>query len=81
MRLLIFAGQITTNRHGVAATNLFVAFDNVQDAEKVLSALDGKVTVNDHQYDLVYGRERATPPKSRGDLPKSKGRPYNRRNE
>lgn len=61
-----FAGQSTTDRHGVAAPHLFVAFDSVQDAEKVLSALDGKVIVNDRQYDLVYGRERVNPPKPKG---------------
>ena len=76
------SGHSTTTRHGVTATNLFFAFDSVQDAEKVLSALDGKVTVNDHQYNLAYGRERVDPPKSKGNPPKSKGRPYySRRNE
>lgn len=86
--MLIFAGDNTSIRHGVAASNLFVAFDSVQDAEKVLSALDGKVTVNDHQYQLAYGRERVIPPKSKGYPPKSKGyppkskgRPYSRRDE
>ena len=71
---ITIADQTTTDRHGVAAPHLFVAFDSVQDAEKVLSAFDGKVTVNDRQYDLVYGRERVNPPKP-------KGRPYGRRNK
>jgi len=76
LRLLIFVGHPTSNRHGVNTSNLFVAFKSVQDAEKVLSSLDGKVTVNDRQYDLVYGRERGDAPR-----PKAKGRSYGRRNE
>ena len=74
--LILHAGQSNTNRHGVAAPNLFVAFNDVEDASKVLSTLDGKVTVNDHQYDLAYGRERARPPKpSRPSKPSRSSKP------
>ena len=83
--LILHADQLTTHRHGVAAPNLFVAFNDVQDASKVLSALDGKVTVNDHQYDLAYGRERSWPPKpsrpSKLSRPSKSSRPPGTRNE
>ena len=79
--LILHAGQSTTHHHGVAAPNLFVAFNGVQDANKVLSTLDGKVTVNDHQYDLVYGRERARPPTSKPSRPYKPSRPSGRGDE
>lgn len=66
LRLLIFNPTLdrgTSHRHGVARPNLFVGFNSVQDAEKVFSALDGKVTVSDHQYDFVYAREWGSPQK------------------
>jgi len=51
--------------HGVVRNNSFVTFEGIEDAKKVYSTLDGKVTVDGHQYDLVYGRERSDPPKPR----------------
>ena len=56
---------LTSFYHGVTKQTLFVKFNRVQDAEKVFSALDGKVTVDGHQYDLVYSRERIVPLKPR----------------
>jgi len=51
--------------HGVVRNSSFITFEGVQDAEKVYGTLDGKVTVDGHQYDFVYGRERSDPPKPR----------------
>jgi len=79
------ADQTTTDRHGVSTSSLFVAFNDIQDAEKVLNSLDGKVTVDDHQYELVYGRERAKPftPNRpvKPNRPFKPKRPFSRRNE
>ena len=56
---------LTSLYHGVTRQTLFVNFNRVKDAEKVFTALDGKVTIDGHQYDLVYGRELSNPLKPR----------------